>query len=203
MVLKTQTIAPLETIYEESGSFIASAVDIQNHQTDHQQSNETINGLISARSIPSVNIQRQITNENPPKPPIEVRFRDGSKRFIQSSSTATTTVKHRKKFLDTPYENLSSKKSSNSKYLPILNSNSNKKKPPLVITIISADEIKQANLSPILSTSPSGSEMSSVTSSKSTSTTTDVSKSISTITATTTTKSASSSDKPKKSTHKG
>jgi hypothetical protein len=172
MVLKTQTLAPLETIYEESGSFIASTHDILNQHNNHEQTNETVDGLISSRSITPVHFQRQRENEKPPKPskpPIEVQFRDGSKRYIHSSKPA----KHRKKFVDSPPV---SKKSPDS--------NQNKKQfisqPPLVITVISAEELKQANVSPTKSTSPSGSEVSiSTSSSNKTKTTKYSSKSLS------------------------
>ena len=97
MLLKTQTQTPLETIYEESGSFIASTHDIQNQQNDHEQTNGIVDGHISSRSITPVHIQRQRENEKLPKPPVEVRFRDGSKRYIHSS---LKPAKHGKKFVD-------------------------------------------------------------------------------------------------------
>ena len=102
MVLKGQTASPLETIYEESGSFLAS---FDHNQTINKE--ETINGLISARTIPSVAIQRQRANEQESKPPIEVRFRDGSKRYIHPSTTATMII-NRRNLLDSSNENLSS-----------------------------------------------------------------------------------------------
>ncbi|CAF1689096.1 unnamed protein product, partial [Adineta ricciae] len=67
VMLKTSVTAPLETIYEESGSFVASTGNSQNQVL----TNETINGLISARSIPPVNFHRQRACDNVVKPPIE------------------------------------------------------------------------------------------------------------------------------------
>src|SRR5690349_17162078 len=148
MVLKTQLIAPLETIYEESGSFIASNIDIQHKLNNNEHKNEIINGLISARSMPSVDIERKRANEShQQKPPIEVQYRDGSKHYIHPSPTATI-IKNRRKLLNSSYDNISSKKSSHSKYRQIFRSNINKKnlqtKPPLVITIITNDDLNQA-----------------------------------------------------------
>jgi hypothetical protein len=154
MVLKTQPPAPLETIYEESGSFIASTVDIS-----QEFNNETINGLISARAIPSVDLQRQRAHENDKKPPIEVRFRDGSKRYIHPSTT-TTMITNRRNLLNSSEENLSSKKPFNTNSRQIFPSNLNKNKFPLVLTIITADDLNQAGITPTISSSPSESDRS-------------------------------------------
>jgi hypothetical protein len=153
MVLKAQTTSPLETIYEESGSFIAST---ENSQPDYHI--ETTNGLISARAIPTVNIQRQRAND---RPPIEVRFRDGSKRYIHPSTTATMII-NRRNLLNSSGENLSSN------YRSIIRSNFNKRtfqqsKPPLVLTIITEDDMKQAGITPPRSSSTSGSDISTIT----------------------------------------
>ena len=153
MVLKAQTTSPLETIYEESGSFIAST---ENSQPDYRV--ENTNGLISARVIPTVNIQRQRAND---KPPIEVRFRDGSKRYIHPSTTATMII-NRRNLLNSSGEN------SSTNYRSFFRSNFNKRtfqqsKPPLVLTIITEDDMKQAGITPSISSSASGSDISTIT----------------------------------------
>ncbi|CAF3577492.1 unnamed protein product [Rotaria sordida] len=167
MLIKNQPIAPLETIYEESGSFIASNVDIGRQLNNHPCINETFGGLISARSIPTVDIQRQRTLENQQKPPIEVRFRDGSKRFIHPASTKTTAmIMNRRKILDSSQNNLSSNNISNSNYQQIFNTNFHRKhhqsKAPLVITIITADDLNQAGITPTISSSSDDSERSTI-----------------------------------------
>jgi hypothetical protein len=157
MALKAQAISPLETIYEESSSFIAST---DNSQEDYRD--ETINGLISARAIPTVNIRRQRTNEYEQKPPIEVRFRDGSKRYIHPSTT-TTMIINRRNLLNSSDNN----NNLSSNYQQLSRSNFNKRtfqtKPPLVLTIITADDLKQAGITPSRSSSASGSDISPIT----------------------------------------
>ena len=157
MVFKTPSTAPLETIYEESGSFVASTADMYHQPNNHQQLDTTITGLISARSVPPVTVQRQSGHKNQRKPPIEVRYRDGSKRFIKPVLT-TTMTRNRQHSLDCSYDILPSNQLPRTKYQQLINFNSNKRKrqskPPLVITIITAEDLHEANVSPSLSSSP-------------------------------------------------
>jgi hypothetical protein len=132
---KPRSLTPLETIYEESGSF-----NISTSSSQHTYTDETINGLISARSIPSVNIERKRALENHTKPPIEVRFRDGSIRYIHPSSTKSM-ITNRRDLLDSSHNNLSSKKISNLNSQKII-----QKKPPLVFTIITIEDLRQAGV---------------------------------------------------------
>ena len=141
MMFKAQPITPLETIYEESGSFATSTT-----YSHYESKDESISGLISARSIPSVDIERQRANDNEKKPPIEVRFRDGSKRFIHPSTTATMMI-NRRNLLNSSQDNLLTKN-----FFPT--------KPPLVFTIITAEDLQQAGLTPTISSSASGSDLS-------------------------------------------
>jgi len=156
---KPRSLTPLETIYEESGSFNVSISSSQHTYTD-----ETINGLISARSIPSVHIQRQRALENQPKPPIEVRFRDGSIQYIHPSSRKPMII-NRRDLLDSSHNNLSSKKISNSNSQRIIQSNFNKKdfqtKPPLVFTIITVEDLRQAGIRSAIYSSSDESDLSS------------------------------------------
>jgi hypothetical protein len=151
----------LETIYEESGSFVASTGSMQ-----HKDGGETINGLISSRSIPTVDIQQRRANENHQKPPIEVRFRDGTKRYIHPSTTSTMII-NRKNLLDSSHDDLSSKKIFNSNHRQIIHSNFNKNnfqtKPPLVVTIITAEDLRRFGTISALSSSSDGSETSTAT----------------------------------------
>ncbi|CAF1046761.1 unnamed protein product [Adineta ricciae] len=154
VMLKTSVTAPLETIYEESGSFVASTGNSQNQVL----TNETINGLISARSIPPVNFHRQRACDNVVKPPIEVRFRDGSKRFIQPSA-ACAMMMGRKEFIDSSDADLSLNAMPNFKYQHLFNINPTnqqciRRQPPIVITIITANDMKQAGFTPTDSSSP-------------------------------------------------
>ncbi|CAF3301074.1 unnamed protein product [Rotaria socialis] len=162
MLLRNQPTAPLETIYEESGSFVASNTDFEHKLYNHASKNETINCLISSRSTPSIDIQRQRINGNQAKPPIEVRYRDGSKRFIHSSA-AFPMIINRKQLLDSSPDNLSLNKISNSNYHQIRSTNFPKKhlqsKAPLVITIITADDLNQAGITPTISSSSDDSEI--------------------------------------------
>ena len=169
MVLKTQLVAPLETIYEESGSFISSPADIQHQPSNGQHTydtNETINGLISARSIPSVDVHRQRATEHQQKPPIEVRYLDGSTHYIHPSTTVTMMRNRRKSFRPSSH-NLS----SNKKYREIFNENLNEKKTqsrlPLNLTIITVNDLIQAGISPTVRSSPDESEMVTFTQSSS------------------------------------
>jgi len=149
---KPRSLTPLETIYEESGSF-----NVSTSSSQHTYKDETINGLISARSIPSVNIERQRALENHTKPPIEVRFRDGSIRYIHPSSTKPM-IKNRRNLLDSSHNNLSSKKISNLNSQEIIQKNF-RKKPPLVLTIITIEDLRQAG---VMSTVYSSSDESDV-----------------------------------------
>lgn len=169
MLLRTQPIAPLETIYEESGSFIASSIDVQNRLNNYGFKNETINGLISSRAIPAVDIQRKRTHENQQKPPIEVRFRDGSKRFIQPSKIQPMII-NRRSNVDSSHNNLSSNKILNKNLIP----KHTQSRAPLVITIITVEDLDQAGIAPTISSSSDDSEKAakSRTSSKSITTTT-------------------------------
>jgi len=147
---KPRSLTPLETIYEESGSFNVSTSSSQHTYTD-----ETINGLISARSIPSVHIQRQRALENQPKPPIEVRFRDGSIQYIHPSSRKPMII-NRRDLLDSSHNNLSSKKLSNSNSQRIIQT-----KPPLVFTIITVEDLRQAGIRSAIYSSSDESDLSS------------------------------------------
>ena len=153
MALKT----PLATIYEESGSFIAT---FSNHQQGDQESRSDF-GLISSRSIPTVDRQRQRIYSYRRKPPIEVRFRDGSKRFIHPSTTAKMLL-NRRNLLDS-----SQGKTVHFQHRPIFHSkfqsSTIRSKPlPLVITIITADDLQQAGITPTSSSSASSSDISSI-----------------------------------------
>jgi len=141
-MLTTRTLTSLETIYEESASFVGSTIS-----SPHNYIDETINGLISARTIPSVDIERQRAYENHRKPPIEVQFRDGSKRYIHPSTT-TSMIINRRNLLDSSHKNLSSKKI-------VSNINFHRKKPPLVLTIITAEDLRQAGITSNASSSSS------------------------------------------------
>ncbi|CAF5114932.1 unnamed protein product [Rotaria sp. Silwood1] len=152
MLIKSQPIAPLETIYEESGSFIASTVDIERQLNNQSYINETFNSLISSHTIPTINILQQKTNENQKKPPIEVRFRDGSKRFISPSLTnPTTMVTNRRKIFNSSHDNLT----LNNQQINNGNFHAKHSKTPLVITIITADDLNEAGITPTISSSSS------------------------------------------------
>ncbi|CAF4301292.1 unnamed protein product, partial [Adineta steineri] len=119
----------------------------------------TINGLISARSIPPVNFYKQrAATGNQHKPPIEVRFRDGSKRFIHPGKTATMII-NRRNVINSSNKNLSSKTISHLKPPQIYNSHRNKEniqsRPhSIVLTIITANDLKRIGLTPTDSSSP-------------------------------------------------
>ena len=142
MILKP----PLATIYEESGSFIASIVT--NEEDSYEQ--KTDNGLISARSIPSVDRQRQRTYTYRRKPPIEVRFRDGSKRYIHPSTTAKMLI-NRRNLLDSSEGHFSPKKHVRFQDRPSWQLRAR----PRVLTIITADDLRQAGITPTSSSSAS------------------------------------------------
>ncbi|UJR22551.1 hypothetical protein I4U23_025600 [Adineta vaga] len=156
---KTSVIAPLETIYEESGSFIASTNNSYPRIQNHVYPNGSINGLISARSIPTVNFHQQRAVQNPTKPPIEVRFRDGSKRYIPPSSSQNAMMMSRRKFTDSSDADLSSNTMSTGNYKHFFNANTTnidteRRKPPVVITIITVNDIKRAGFTPTDTSSP-------------------------------------------------
>ncbi|CAF4004227.1 unnamed protein product [Adineta steineri] len=160
VVLKPQPNAPLETIYEESGSFNTSLVSMHHPLHNHIYNTQgTINGLISARSIPPVNFYKQrAATGNQHKPPIEVRFRDGSKRFIHPGKTATMII-NRRNVINSSNKNLSSKTISHLKPPQIYNSHRNKEniqsRPhSIVLTIITANDLKRIGLTPTDSSSP-------------------------------------------------
>ena len=161
----------LETIYEESASSLSSSIVDANHQSSARQqlspfyrANYTTRGLISARSIPSVDVHRRRQRrrpafESPEKPPIEVRFRDGSSRFIQPASGSQI---RRKQLYSSRYD-LSSTSKMNNKYRQIFNNLSKKKRqlpkrPELLLTVITAADLRQAGVTPPLTSSPDESE---------------------------------------------
>lgn len=178
MVSKTQTAIPppppppppplpvhLETIFEESSSSQSSSnIDIHYQLKNRQNSsayknaNQTIHGLISARSIPSVDVQRRTQlNDNQRKLPIEVRFRDGTKRFIQplavfNTNINSTPINKRK----SSHQNLPSIKgqpTSNST-TTIINTKKSNEKPGILLTVITAEELSEAGVTPTSTSSP-------------------------------------------------
>ena len=160
MVLKTAVVPPLETIYEESGSFIASTADAQRRlfsQPLLSNVKQTVTGLISARSVPTVDAQRQRAQAHPARPPIEVRFRDGSKRLIYSSTTKTRSKPHH-----TGRDDPTAKYVLNGKHRPgLFTAPSNGKplpsKPTFMLTIITAADLDRARITPTMSSSSSSS----------------------------------------------
>ena len=195
MVSQTQPAAVhLETIYEESDRSLSSSTVNIHHHHHHHHSNPTrqkfssvhrlhykINGLISARSVPPVDVHRRrrrrpvIADD---KPPIEVRFRDGSKRYIHpltdtlSSSINKLGIKTKKKYSHPSRYELPSNSKLNGKYRQVLNNlpkKSKKKilpeKSDIVLTIITAADLRQAGVTPPLTSSPD--ESSTVTITKS------------------------------------
>jgi hypothetical protein len=163
MVLKTHTVPPLETIYEESGSFISATGNFQQRSRRHRSMNvpvrQTINGLISARSIPTVDIQRQrIIHECQSKPPIEVRYRDGSKRYIHPSNTTIETS--RRGSINSSHDDLSANSSCQHTVHSNTNDKSSTANTPLVFTVITAHDLDRAGITPIISSSPEESEKS-------------------------------------------
>lgn len=180
MMSKTQPAIPplssvhLETIYEESGSSLSSSiVDLQHQLYNHQQSaaaagstNPTIQGLISARSIPSVDVQRRNRfNDHQQKLPIEVRYRDGTKRYIHPSLTTTPIIMNRRKHFHSSRHDSSSSSTTkiNSKYRQIFNTTPKKrkklpKKSEIMLTIITAEDLSQAGVTPTSTSSPDESD---------------------------------------------
>ena len=162
----------LETIYEESDySFSSSTVNIHPKSRSIRQKfspSHRNDGLISARSIPSVDLphhrrrrHRRITAD--PKPPIEVRFRDGSKRFIQPTSTSTNSPINRSGIQTKKKYSHSNNSKLNGKYRQVFSSlpnstNITTKKSSVVLTIITEDDFRQAGISPPLTSSPDESE---------------------------------------------
>lgn len=154
MALKTS----LATIYEEPGSFLTTA---DSHSNGNQQSQSDF-GLISARSIPTVDRQRQRTFPYRRKPPIEVQFRDGSKRFIHPSTTAKMLLNRRNLLASSGVKTVRFQRQPifHSKF----QSSTIRPKPvPLVITIITAEDLRQAGITPTSSSSASSSDLSSIT----------------------------------------
>ena len=167
-MFKSPVVPPLETIYEESGSFVSSTLD-----SFHQRSNfqspvspypQTINGLISARSIPTVDSQRQRVHEHLHKrPPIEVRFRDGSKKFIQPSQTnpvTTTLIKNRRNLFPTSSSSSSSVSNNDHQQFNSKPTNVNNSKPTIILTIITANDLDRAGITPSVASSADDSECS-------------------------------------------
>jgi hypothetical protein len=190
MVSKTQPVIPpppppptvhLETIYEESGSSLSSSiVDIHHQSRTRQKSpaystSQTIHGLISARSIPSVDVhRRKRTNEYQQKPPIEVRYRDGTKCYIQPSLTTAPMIVNRRKYSHSSRHDLSLSSSTkiNTKYRQILNTTPKKKKnlqkkSEIRLTIITAEDLSQAGITPPSTSSPDESDTLALTKSHS------------------------------------
>jgi hypothetical protein len=181
MVSQSQAVVPptvhLETIYEESGgSFASSVIDGSHQKSAHQavsspldSSNYATHGLISARSIPSVDVHRRQRHrrhdEHQNKPPIEVRFRDGSKRYIPPATIASPNaiLKHaRKNRLSSRYDLTSIARMPN-KYRPLLNTLPKHKSHPVqnndvLLTIITTEQMQSAGVSPSLISSPDESE---------------------------------------------
>ncbi|CAF3763366.1 unnamed protein product [Rotaria sordida] len=169
MVSKTQPVIPptlptvhLETIYEESGdSHSSSIVNIQRQFDNREQSsscwsNQTFHGLISARSIPTVDVhRRRQENDCQHKPPIEVRYLDGTKCYIHPSLTTTTasTIIKRRKYSRSSRHDSSSPIKINTKSRQIFNITPKKKKklpkkPEIMLTIITVEDLSQAGITP-------------------------------------------------------
>ena len=184
MVSKTQPAIPplpvhLETIYEESGGSLASSVVDIHHPSRNREKSSTystdrnIHGLISARSIPSVDVhRRRRTTEYQQKPPIEVRYRDGTKRFIHSSLMSTPMTMNRRKYSHSSRHDSSSSTKLNTKYRQIFNTTPKKRKiflkqPEITLTIITAEELSQAGITPPSTSSPDESDTLAITKSTS------------------------------------
>jgi hypothetical protein len=170
----------LETIYEESGSSLSSSIVDAHHQSYNRQkssidgTNQTIHGLISARSIPSVDVhRRRQANENQKKLPIEVRYRDGTKRYIHPLLTTTPMVVNRRKYSHSSrHDSASSTTKINSKYRQIFNTTPKKKKksskkPEIILTVITAEDLSQAGITPPSTSSPDESDTLALTKSNS------------------------------------
>lgn len=157
----------LETIYEESDhSFSSSVVNIHPHPSSIRQkfsSSHPTDGLVSARSIPSVDNHRRRRYRRiiaDAKPPIEVRFRDGSKRYIHPSASSNSTNNSINR------SGIQTKK----KYRQVLSSMpsaTKTKKSEIVLTIITAADLHQAGISPSFTSSPDESETVTITKSHS------------------------------------
>jgi hypothetical protein len=191
MVSKAQPVIPplthvhLETIYEESGSSLSSSIVDAQHPSNNRQNlstnsmNQTIHGLISARSIPSVDVHRRSqANEHQQKLPIEVRYRDGTKRYIHPSlTTITPMVVHRRKYPHSSRHEPSSSTTTtttkiNTKYRQIFNTTPKKKKKlpkksDIILTIITAEDLSQAGITPPSTSSPDESDTLALTKSQS------------------------------------
>lgn len=182
MVAKTQAdiIPPpppvhLETIYEESGSSLTSSMaDLHHHARHHPKSFASnaahlTHGLISARSIPSVDVhrRRRTSEQSSPsqqqqqhKPPIEVRFRDGTKRYIQPLHTAAPLIINRRKYSPSSRHEPSSTTKGIIKHRQMFNMTPKKKKKQLaqkskiILTIITAEDLSQADITPPSTSSP-------------------------------------------------
>lgn len=143
---RTPCVPPLETIYEESGSFAASTSSSQYKSIDE---------TLSAHSISTITTQQQQrVHDNHQKPPIEVRFRDGSRRYIPPLNSASR--RKDKNFFNTSYDTSSIKTNSTRR--------SFQRKPPLVVTIITAEDLQQAGIISNVSSSSDTSNISSRTS---------------------------------------
>jgi len=186
MVSKAQPVIPplppihLETIYEESGSSLSSSIVDAHHQSHNLQqstiygTNPTIYGLISARSIPSVDVhRRRQANEDQKKLPIEVRYLDGTKRYIHPLLTTTPMVVNRRKYSHSSrHDSASSTTKINSKYRQIFNTTPKKKKksskkPEIILTVITAEDLSQAGITPPSTSSPDESDTLALTKSNS------------------------------------
>lgn len=158
MVSKPQPALPLpppihlETIYEETGSSPSSSLNDIHYQRRGKaflpNTNQTISGLISARSIPSVDVHRRRRRifEQQEKPPIEVRNRDGTKRYIHPNSMIVNRRTH-------PHSSHHDSSEITTKVTL-----KKKKKPDIVLTIITAEDLTQAGITPPSTTSPDESE---------------------------------------------
>ena len=165
----------LETIYEETGSSPSSSMNDIYYRRGKQflpNTNQTIYGLISARSIPSVDVhRRRRIFEQQEKPPIEVRNRDGTKRFIHSNLPSNSMIMNRRKY---PYSSRHDSSFNTSaaitttgrlspKYRQIWNTTPKRKKKSgkkseILLTIITAEHLTQAGITPPSTTSPDESE---------------------------------------------
>ena len=159
MISKTQPAVPpsslyLETIYEESGgSFSSSATGGQN---DHEQllrydTSQISHGLISARSIPTVHEYRERkATECQQKPPVEVRYRDGTKRYIHPTLTTAPMSRNQRKY---SYSSPHDAPKINAKSRQIFNISPKKTKallgnPSISLTIITAEDLSYAGVTP-------------------------------------------------------
>lgn len=147
VVLKTTTGgAHLETIYEEPSNWNGSGNPVPPPVIQQTHTDAIVTGLISARSLPPVNAQRQQQQqpvESQAKPPIEVRFRDGSKRFIHSDNENAAAGAEASSS-DAAQANAAAAYYQNQQ--PNFGQQRVQRRPPIVITIISAKDLRQIDV---------------------------------------------------------